>query len=121
MLDELTAGLTERGVPRFDIFTEKFHAAPAPVHIPDDATATVRFARSGREATWRAGDGDLLRFAEASGISLPSGCRLGQCESCAVPVLAGTVAHLVAIADDVPADQCLSCQAIPTTDVVLDA
>ncbi|UKD57877.1 molybdopterin-dependent oxidoreductase [Amycolatopsis sp. FU40] len=121
MLDELTAGLTERGVPRFDIFTEKFHAAPAPVHIPDDATATVRFARSGREATWRAGDGDLLRFAEASGISLPSGCRLGQCESCAVPVLAGTVAHLVAIADDLPADQCLSCQAIPTADVVLDA
>ncbi|SFP88924.1 molybdopterin-dependent oxidoreductase [Amycolatopsis rubida] len=121
MLDELTAGLTERGVPRFDIFTEKFHAAPAPVHIPDDATATVRFARSGREATWRAGDGDLLRFAEASGVALPSGCRLGQCESCAVQVLAGTVAHLVAIADDLPADQCLSCQAVPTADVVLDA
>lgn len=121
MLDELTAGLVERGVPRFDIFTEKFHAAPAPVHIPDDATATVRFARSGREATWRAGDGDLLRFAEASGVALPSGCRLGQCESCAVTVLGGTVAHLVAIADDLPADQCLSCQAIPTADVVLDA
>ncbi|WP_406632079.1 molybdopterin-dependent oxidoreductase [Amycolatopsis sp. WGS_07] len=121
MLDELTAGLVVRGVPRFDIFTEKFHAAPAPVEIPDDATATVRFARSGREVTWRAGDGDLLRFAEASGVALPSGCRLGQCESCAVPVLEGTVAHLVAVADDLPADQCLSCQAVPTADVVLDA
>ncbi|WP_409180242.1 molybdopterin-dependent oxidoreductase [Amycolatopsis sp. VS8301801F10] len=121
MLDELTAGLVERGVPRFDLFTEKFHAAPAPVEIADDAAATVRFARSGRQLAWRAGDGDLLRFAEASGIALPSGCRLGQCESCAVPVLAGTVAHLVAVADDLPADQCLSCQAVPTADVVLDA
>lgn len=121
MLDELTADLVARGVPRFDIFTEKFHAAAAPVQIPDGATATVRFARSGREVTWRAGDGDLLRFAEASGVALPSGCRLGQCESCAVPVLDGTVAHLVAVADDVPADQCLACQAVPTTDVVLDA
>ncbi|WP_116198404.1 molybdopterin-dependent oxidoreductase [Amycolatopsis circi] len=121
MLDELTGELVERGVPRFDIFTEKFHAAPAPVRIPDGATATVRFARSGREVTWRAGDGDLLRFAEASGVALPSGCRLGQCESCAVPVLDGTVAHLVAVADDLPADQCLACQAVPTTDVVLDA
>ncbi|WP_037368209.1 molybdopterin-dependent oxidoreductase [Amycolatopsis orientalis] len=121
MLDELTAGLVERGVPRFDIFAERFHAAPAPVRIPDDATATVRFARSGREVRWRAGDGDLLRFAEASGIALPSGCRLGQCESCAVPLLEGRVAHLVAVADDLPAGQCLSCQAVPTTDVVLDA
>ncbi|MGW7536978.1 molybdopterin-dependent oxidoreductase [Amycolatopsis sp. NPDC054798] len=121
MLDELTADLAARGVPRFDIFAEKFHASPAPVRIPDDATATVRFARSGREVTWRAGDGDLLRFAEASGIALPSGCRLGQCESCAVPVLEGTVAHLVAVADDLPESQCLACQAVPTADVVLDA
>ncbi|WP_033287893.1 molybdopterin-dependent oxidoreductase [Amycolatopsis jejuensis] len=121
MLDELTAGLAERGVPRFDVFTEKFHAAPAPVEISRDATATVRFARSGRSLTWRASDGDLLRFAEAAGVALPSGCRLGQCESCAVPVLGGTVAHLVSVTGDLPPDQCLTCQAVPVSDLVLDA
>ncbi|MFC3454900.1 molybdopterin-dependent oxidoreductase [Amycolatopsis speibonae] len=121
MLDELTSGLLARRVPRADIFTEKFHAAAAPVTIADDATATVRFARSGREETWRKADGTLLQFAEKIGLSLPSGCRLGQCESCAVSVLEGTTAHLVTPPDGLPDDQCLTCQAVPTSDVTLDA
>jgi len=121
MLDEVTAGLVDRGVPRFDIFAEKFHAAPRQVTIPDDATATVRFARSARELRWHKADGTLLQLAERAGIVLPSGCRLGQCESCAVPVLDGTVAHLVAPADDLPDDHCLTCQSMPVSDLVLDA
>ncbi|MFC9250292.1 molybdopterin-dependent oxidoreductase [Amycolatopsis thailandensis] len=121
MIEEITSGLLARRVPRADIFTEKFHAAPAPVTIADDATATVRFARSGREATWRKADGTLLQFAEKTGLSLPSGCRLGQCESCAVPVLAGTTAHLVTPPDGLPDDHCLTCQSVPTSDITLDA
>ncbi|WP_280469638.1 molybdopterin dinucleotide binding domain-containing protein, partial [Nocardia brasiliensis] len=121
MLDELTVGLVARGVPRFDIFAEKFHAAPVPVRICDDATATVRFARSGRDVTWRKSDGTLLQLAEQSGLSVPSGCRVGQCESCAVRVLDGTVAHLVAVGSELPDDHCLTCQSMPTSDVVLDA
>ncbi|WP_237748281.1 molybdopterin-dependent oxidoreductase [Nocardia brasiliensis] len=121
MLDELTAGLVARGVPRFDIFAEKFHAAPVPVRISDDATATVRFARSGRDVAWRKSDGTLLQLAEQAGLSVPSGCRVGQCESCAVRVLDGTVAHLVAVGGELPDDHCLTCQSMPTSDVVLDA
>ncbi|WP_280449989.1 molybdopterin-dependent oxidoreductase [Nocardia brasiliensis] len=121
MLDELTVGLVGRGVPRFDIFAEKFHAAPVPVRIADDATATVRFARSGRDVAWRKSDGTLLQLAEQSGLSVPSGCRVGQCESCAVRVLDGTVAHLVAVGSELPDDHCLTCQSVPTSDVVLDA
>ncbi|GAA3585853.1 molybdopterin-dependent oxidoreductase [Amycolatopsis ultiminotia] len=121
MIDEIITGLIARGVPRFDIFAEKFHAAPASVHIPDDATATVRFARSGRDVAWRKSDGTLLHLAERSGLALPSGCRLGQCESCAVRVLDGTVTHLVTPAEDLPEDHCLTCQSMPTSNVVLDA
>ncbi|GAB3568777.1 molybdopterin-dependent oxidoreductase [Amycolatopsis endophytica] len=121
MLDEVIAGLVARGVPRFDIFAERFRAAAAPVTIADDATATVRFARSGREARWRKADGTLLQLAEREGLSLPSGCRLGQCESCATAVLAGSVAHLVTPADDLPENHCLTCQSVPASDVVLDA
>lgn len=121
MLSDITAGLTGRGVPRFDIFTEKFHAAPQRVDIPDGARATVHFSRANRDITWRKGDGTLLQLAEQEGIRLPSGCRLGQCESCAVTVLDGRVAHLVALPDDLADDQCLTCQAVPVSDIVLDS
>ncbi|MFD7812177.1 molybdopterin-dependent oxidoreductase [Streptomyces sp. NPDC059785] len=121
MLADVTSGLTARGVPRFDIFAEKFHAAARSVDLPADARATVRFARTDRRLTWHREDGTLLRFAEKEGIRLPSGCRLGQCESCAVTVLDGQVAHLVAPPEDLPDDQCLTCQAMPVSDLTLDA
>ncbi|MFD2469986.1 molybdopterin-dependent oxidoreductase [Amycolatopsis silviterrae] len=121
MLAELTAGLVARGVPRFDIFAEKFHAAPQTVDIPADAEADVHFGRSGRTLRWHRADGTLLDLAGRAGIALPSGCRVGQCESCAVTLLAGRVAHLVAPADDLPENSCLTCQAVPLTDLTLDA
>ncbi|MFD9960811.1 molybdopterin-dependent oxidoreductase [Amycolatopsis sp. NPDC058986] len=121
MLADLTAGLVARGVPRFDIFAEKFHAAPQPVDLPADAEADVHFGRSGRTLRWRRADGTLLDLAGRAGITLPSGCRVGQCESCAVPLLAGQVAHLVAPAEDLPDNTCLTCQAVPLTDLTLDA
>ncbi|WP_320775645.1 molybdopterin-dependent oxidoreductase [Streptomyces sp. CRN 30] len=122
MLSEVTAGLVARGVPRFDVFAEKFHAAARAVSVPDDARATVELRRSGRRLTWTRADGTLLRLAEREGVRLPSGCRLGQCESCAVTVLDGRVTHLVDPPEDLPDDRCLTCQALPVTDVLtLDA
>src|SRR5205085_3392916 len=79
MLRDLTAGLVERGVPRFDIFTEKFHTTAPVTTIPDGAAADVHFARSGVTLRWRAADGTLLQLADRGGIPLPNGCRLGQC------------------------------------------
>ena len=118
MLSDLVAGLVARGVPRFDVFTERFRAAARDVDVPD--SATVRFSRSGREVRW-SGSETLLCLAEREGLRLPSGCRVGQCESCAVGVLDGAVAHLVEPAEDLPADRCLTCQAVPASDVTLDA
>lgn len=117
MLDDLVAGLVGRGVPRFDIFSERFRAATREVDVPD--FATVRFSRSGRELRW-SGSETLLALAEREGIRIPSGCRVGQCESCAVGVLDGEVAHLVEPTDDLPADRCLTCQAVPASDITLD-
>lgn len=118
MLTDLVGGLVERGVPRFALFTERFRAAAREVAVPE--SATVRFARSGRQLRWSGGD-TLLSLAERAGLRLPSGCRVGQCESCAVGVLDGSVAHLVEPAADLPADRCLTCQAVPAEDVELDA
>jgi ferredoxin-NADP reductase len=118
MLEQVSAELVRRGAHRFAVFTEKFHAAA--VHVAPVEAATVTFARTGASTRWGAGDGTLLQLAERSGLRPPSGCRVGQCESCAVTVVRGTVAHLVPAPEDLPADQCLTCQAVPMSDVVLD-
>ncbi|ATL33114.1 molybdopterin-dependent oxidoreductase [Streptomyces formicae] len=121
MLDALTEGLRARGVPRFEIFSERFRSAPREVDVPDDAEFAVRFARSGRSVTWRTTDGSLLELGERAGVSLPSGCRVGQCESCACTVLTGRATSLVRVPDDLPEETVLTCQSVPASDLVLDA
>ncbi|MGW2858450.1 molybdopterin-dependent oxidoreductase [Streptomyces sp. NPDC001205] len=121
MLDSLTAGLRARGVPAFEIFSERFRATPSEVAVPDDAAFTVTFARSGRTVRWTKPAGTLLAAAESAGLTLPSGCRVGQCESCACSVLSGKAAHLVTPDASLPDTSVLTCQSVPTSDLVLDA
>jgi anaerobic selenocysteine-containing dehydrogenase/ferredoxin-NADP reductase len=120
MMRAITEGLVARGVPAFDIFSETFRS-PARVDVDTSRTYAVRFARSGLDAAaWSARDGTLLAFAEARGLTLPNGCRVGQCESCAVRIVSGQVRHLHG-AEPEDADVCLTCQAVPVADLVLDA
>lgn len=120
MIRDVSAGLRERGVPRFDIFSERFHTPRTEVSLPE-RPATVHFARTGRSAHWTPAAGTVLDVAEREGIELPSGCRTGQCESCATTLLRGEVAHLVPPTDDLPDEVCLTCQAMPAGDITLDA
>lgn len=118
MLTAIRAGLVRRGVPRHAIFSESF-AAPEPDGV-GTGPHTVRFARSGRVATWTGQDRNLLAFGERMGIRLAGGCRVGQCESCRLDVLAGAVRH--AAETEVAAEgACLACMAVPTSDLELDA
>ncbi|WP_103720789.1 2Fe-2S iron-sulfur cluster-binding protein [Bosea psychrotolerans] len=82
----------------------------------------MAFARSGKTATWSPDGplGSILALAEGAGLTMPSGCRVGQCESCLVPIRQGQVRHLVD-RPDLEDGQCLTCQALPLTDLVLDA
>ncbi|GAA2778856.1 hypothetical protein VO63_25870 [Streptomyces showdoensis] len=120
MMDALTGALVGRGVPPFEVFSERFRLLRRDVAVPDGAEYTVTFARSGRSARWRKGDGVLLALGEAAGVVMPSGCRVGQCESCACTVLKGTAAHLVPPSEDLPESEVLTCQSQPTSDLVLD-
>ncbi|ANN72612.1 molybdopterin-dependent oxidoreductase [Bordetella bronchialis] len=119
MTQGIADGLLARGVPAFDVFSEVFRS-PARVDMDPSRQYAVRFARSGTEATWSATRGSVLAFAESLGLALPSGCRVGQCESCAVRVVQGQVRHLHGAEPEDPT-VCLTCQAVPTTDLVLDA
>jgi ferredoxin-NADP reductase len=121
MLHDLRRSLQERGVPSFDIFEERF-TSPTPTWAPDpSARHTVVFARSQRSLTWRADDGPLLDFAERHGVPIPGGCRAGQCESCSVPIVSGLTHYFVPDADPSDETRCVTCQAAPATDLVLDA
>ncbi|MEC3956215.1 molybdopterin-dependent oxidoreductase [Nocardia sp. CDC153] len=120
MLETVTAGLRARGVPRWEIFSERFTAPTPTLVTPENSRHTVRFVRSERELTWTERDGTLLELAEKSGLALPSGCRVGQCESCLCTVRSGTVGHHVDT-DHLDDNTCLPCQAIPTTDIEIDA
>ncbi|MEI9804722.1 MAG: 2Fe-2S iron-sulfur cluster-binding protein [Pseudolabrys sp.] len=118
MMRTITHDLIARGVPRFEIFVERFKSAEPPVGLTG-GPHELRFSKLGKSITWTPGSGTILACAEAAGLAVPSGCRVGQCESCALTLLAGQVHHLVespAIDDGL----CLTCQAIPTSDVVLD-
>lgn len=107
--------MTTLGVPRFDIFAESFVSPPA---VPSDlAPRTIHLANSAQSFSWGPEQGTLLDAATAAGVALPSGCRVGQCESCAVTVVDGAFAHLSPV--DGSEGQCLACQAVPLTDLTL--
>lgn len=119
MMNAITAGLIARGVPPFDIFKEVFRS-PSKPRLDPSQKFVVQFMRSDIEAEWTPDKGSLLNFAESLGISMPSGCRVGQCESCTVRIAAGKVDHL---SGDGPEDSnmCFACQAIPTSEITLEA
>ena len=113
-------GLIARGVPHFDIFREIFTASSGRV-ADDGKQYAVSFSRSRKASvTWMAVKGPILTLAESEGLSLPSGCRVGQCESCAVRIVSGSVTYLNGVESDDPS-VCLTCSAIPTSNLVLDA
>jgi len=114
---ESKAALDAAGVPGFDVFSEVFTSQ---LEIPSDlAPRRILLERSGRTFEWSAQAGSLLDAAEAAGLSLPSGCRSGQCESCCLRVVSGLASHLAPY-DGAP-DTCLTCCAVPLSDLVLDA
>ncbi|MBR1142566.1 molybdopterin-dependent oxidoreductase [Bradyrhizobium sp. AUGA SZCCT0431] len=121
MMEEVGADLQARGVPVFEIFKERFRS-PAPPALDGLMSRQIHFARSGRTLIWspQAPLASILAVAEAAGIAIPSGCRVGQCESCAVPVKTGEVRHLVDCSE-LDEGHCLTCQAVPLSDLVIDA
>lgn len=109
------ASLIRIGLFAFDIFAETF---VSPTQIPPQLAAQeVKIVGSDVSFVWKPEAGSLLDAAHESGVPLPSGCRVGQCESCALTVIAGEVAHLAAI--DVDPGRCLACVAVPLSAVTL--
>ncbi|MBM4252806.1 MAG: 2Fe-2S iron-sulfur cluster binding domain-containing protein [Deltaproteobacteria bacterium] len=71
---------------------EAFHAKLAP--LPGDAKGgVIKLQRSQKEIS-SDGQSSILQVAEAAGINLPHGCRMGICHGCNATLIAGTVRDL---------------------------
>jgi ferredoxin-NADP reductase len=85
--------LKEQGVSADRIKQESFGGKPS-LAVPDPSAGTsvpfVEFLRSGFQFELIP-DMSLLEFAETVGVSIPYGCRQGQCGTCATRLLQGRV------------------------------
>jgi ferredoxin-NADP reductase len=79
---------------------------------------TVTFGSSGRTAEVD-GATTLLEAGEAAGLQLPFGCRMGICQSCVVPLVAGSVRDLRSGAVHVEGDRIQTCISAAAGDCVL--
>jgi CDP-4-dehydro-6-deoxyglucose reductase len=81
----------------------------------------TRTEPAGHAFTVEAGE-TLLAAALRQSVGLPYGCRNGTCGSCTARLVAGQVAYpsgMTAGLAGQPAGSCLTCQAVPLTDIVL--
>jgi ferredoxin-NADP reductase len=85
LLDALEAHHTERGLT---LTTERFR----PVLVEAGEGGTVTFA-DGREVE-ADGSTPILDAAEGAGVLMPSGCRMGICMGCVIPLKSGAVRDL---------------------------
>lgn len=129
MMEALTSGLKQWGVPGSHLHFEAFgpmsvkRVSQAPGGAAPAATTTcqVTFRKSARSLQWDGVHASLLDLAEHAGIALPSGCRAGNCGTCAVALQRGEVSYLQPPGSPPEARTCLTCIAQPMGDIVLEA
>ncbi len=126
MMDALTAGLKEWGVPEDRVHFEKFGPAPGkPMPKPKPDTVgdgpPVTFKKSGKTIPWDATFEHLWEFAAANGVEIDSGCLEGNCGSCMTAILSGEVTYGDEPAYPYEKGTCLACSCVPKGPLELDA
>jgi len=80
---------------------------------------TVTFQKDGRTVE-ADGATTLLDAGEKAGIQMPFGCRMGICQSCVVPLLAGSVRDLRSGTEHHEGDRIQTCISAAAGDCILD-
>lgn len=127
MMQSIVTGLDNWGVPSDHVHFEAF--GPASIKRPQiqikrdvsNKEIEVVFSRSGKAFAWQDGMGSLLEFAEANGIRIDSGCRVGSCGTCQTAIKSGEVFYEISPDCDPEPGSCLLCSCIPKTNLILEA
>ena len=130
MMDATKALLTAMGVPPGQLKTEAFGTPmPSPAVVgttakPSAATGPlITFSKNHKSAKIHDGQ-TVLELSEALNIGIQFSCRVGTCGVCKVKMTSGEVA--MAVDDSLDADDktngiILACQAIPKSDISVEA
>ena len=127
LMEALVPALWEWGVPDSHVHFEAFGPASVKCATVGRSRAIsttpcdVRFEQTGRTVTWDDSFTSLLEFGEAAGVTMPSGCRAGNCGECLLAMREGSVVPLKQPGIPVPAGHCLTCISVPDSALVLDA
>ena len=132
MMKAVTAALAELGVSPKNLRTESFGASPVEANPSADvilepegeaAFPLVTFGRSHKSGRLAPGH-TVLELADALGVRIDGGCRLGVCGTCQVRLLDGEV---ITEGDDAlsPTERAegiiLACRAQARSDLTVDA
>ena len=126
-MDSVESALKTWGVPDTAIKSEAFGPASknavrnAPTDPVDGRCFSIEFTRSGKTVTWNGEAASILDLADEQGIPVDSGCRAGNCATCVLAIRAGKVRHTETPDAPVSEGTCLSCLAVPESDLKLDA
>lgn len=97
-----------------DVRTESFHASDLPGSVdPADLGGEIELGTTGVTAS-STGTTTVLDAAEAAGVPLVHGCRMGICRTCVVPVTDGTAVDLRDGAVYGPGEQIRTCCSVPS-------
>ena len=124
-MTSITDGLQEWGVPKTSVFFEAFGPATPRPRTPTSTELAkeieVTFSKSGKVLKWSPTANSLLEFAEANGVAIDSGCKIGSCGTCKVAIKNGEVE--VFSGHNAPGEggSCLTCICRPKGNLVLDA
>lgn len=123
MMASVMTQLQDWKVPRTSIHYEAFtsesvqEVGAGTADLADAAPRQVSFRSAGKTLRWTPESGTILELAEAHGVFLPSGCRAGNCGTCAAPVLTGSFSALTQPEATVEEGSCLVCVSVPTEDI----
>jgi hypothetical protein len=118
MISSMIQALEENGVHEGRIHMEAFGPSSKQGSNLKSSPQPITLLKSSKSLIWNP-ESSLLQLIEEAGITASSGCRVGQCESCSVKLVAGNVSYPDGI--NVPlGDACLICVAMPLTALTLD-
>ncbi|MGI9437214.1 MAG: 2Fe-2S iron-sulfur cluster-binding protein [Geminicoccaceae bacterium] len=117
-------GVSEKDI-KYESFGRRKGKKPAAPSVDDSGKQIepieIVFARSGKVGKWTSDAETVLDVAEAAGVAMDSGCRAGQCGTCATAIKKGSVTYLEEPGIQPTPGTCLTCLAIPKESLVLDA
>jgi len=134
-MESMKSGFLEAGVASTNIYFESFGeaikelnaGAPAvskTINKTDGnptATFSVEYVITGSQSTFNDSHENLLNHAKFNDVEIPSGCRIGNCGSCTVKLLKGTVQYTSPPEASLAADEILPCVCVPTSNIIVQA